>query len=303
MKLHVIMACHNRKELSLSAVKAATVAAAKAGIPIDFTIYDDGSTDGTTEALMGLNQDIEIIKGDGTAYWAKSMATSETTLLSRADVLNETESWVVWLNDDVKVDQTAFSSVAHLLAADLNLDTATSVLVGAMRDPRNGEITYGGYRKTGLHPLRFKTVMPSDLVQTIDSFNGNLVFIPVSAARKVGGIDGVYSHSLADIDYGLQCRRYNIPLLLLPNTLGTCARNPPGTETRLPDKWKQFVGPKGAGNYGSLRRILKKNNPLSWPVFLFVTYLLWFFRNVFPPGLITRPILNKSEQINLKGAE
>lgn len=278
MRLSVIVACRNRKDLTILAVNSAVTAAAFANVDIDFTIFDDGSSDGTVEALGLIAADITILQGDGSAYWARSMALAEAHVLQRSD---EPDA-IVWLNDDVVLDVDSFASVQNkrsLLAA--------GIVVGATRDPRSAVTTYTGWVKTGWHPLRFSNLEPTAAPQKVDTFNGNFVVVPTRIARRLGGIDGQFSHSLADIDYGLRCGRLSIPVWLLPGTCGTCPRNPPDPDDGLSQKWHRFLGTKGGGNYGSLRRILRKGSPYLWPAYIAVTYSMWWVRNL--RKVIARP--------------
>ncbi|MBB5642395.1 glycosyltransferase family 2 protein [Cryobacterium roopkundense] len=275
MKLHVIMACHNRRDLTVGAVRSAVLAAKAAHVAVDFTIYDDGSTDGTAEALANLGAHITVLSGDGSAFWARSMARAEADVLARVGADARPDDRIVWLNDDVILDETAFQAV--------DATGPDAVSVGAMRDATSGEITYGGLVKTGWHPLRFDGVNPGAQPLPIDSFNGNLVFVPVHVAVRLGGIDGEYSHALADIDYGLRCGRGNIPVLLLPSSLGVCARNPPEPNDGVRRQWRRFVGVKGGGHLSSLTRMVKKGAPRQWPLYVSATYIFWWVRHLSAP--------------------
>jgi GT2 family glycosyltransferase len=272
VNLSVIIACHNRKALTVRCIERAQIAADNAGAKVSFTVFDDGSTDGTAEAISTLPISLRILTGDGSAYWANSMAQAETSALSSA---SGSDDFIVWLNDDVAVDDEAFLSL---------LETARkapcSVIVGAMRDPATDVVTYSGMRRTGIHPLSFTMITPSCHIQPIEAFNGNLVLVPVSVAKSLGGIDGGFSHALADIDYGLRCQRAGIPVALAPGTFGTCPRNPPIIPGTLFQDWARFVGPKGGGNFKSLRRILGKGQRNSWLVFISSTYILWWIREI-----------------------
>lgn len=267
--IHVIMACHNRRELSVRAARAIAASAAEAAAPITITVFDDGSTDGTAEALLALGSNITVLRGDGSAFWAYSMAAAEAHVLTRDDIPED--DLIVWLNDDVDPDVGA---VPALLRAATTAPGA--VLVGAMRDPFSGEVTYSGMRRAGLHPLRFATVEPTDPARAVDTSNGNLVAVPVRIARRLGGIDGGFSHSLADIDYGLRCGRAEIPVLLLPHTHGACPRNPAPPQESALKAWRRFTGIKGGGHFASTRRIVRKSNPYTWPLWISATYAKWW---------------------------
>jgi GT2 family glycosyltransferase len=275
VKFSVIMACHNRKALTLRAIERAQVAADGAVIKIAFTVFDDGSTDGTSEALSAMPHTIRVLHGDGTAYWARSMALAETAALESGG--RSPNEFIVWLNDDVILDKTAFLALRQTI--DQNPDT---VIVGAMRDPSTGALTYSGMRRNGLHPLNFGMILPSKEAQPVETFNGNLVVVPVPVARLLGGIDGYFSHAFADIDYGLRCDRVGISVLLAPGTLGMCRRNPISSRRTAREDWRAFTGRKGGGNFRSLRRILRKSNSRSWLLVVAASYGLWWARRVAP---------------------
>lgn len=282
MKFNVIIACHNRKALTLRAVEQAVAAAERSGIEISFTVYDDGSRDGTADGLRTLTGSIQVLSGDGSAFWARSMALAERTVLeTRADAVDE---FIVWLNDDVDLDVASFGAIRGVIEHNRG-----AVVVGAMRDPLTSAVTYSGLKRSGLHPLGFRVVAPSAETQTVETFNGNLVIVPIAIARKLGGIDSGFSHALADIDYGLRCRRAGVAVLLAAGTQGTCARNAVPLRGSALNDWRAFKSPKGGGNYSSMRRILRKTNARTWGLFLAASYCLWWARRV--PAFAPRPLL------------
>jgi GT2 family glycosyltransferase len=271
----VIMACHDRRVLTVRAVELAQAAAEEAAIDISFTIFDDGSVDGTAEALSAMPHAIRVLHGDGNAYWARSMAVAEAAVLGA--VAQSSDEFILWLNDDVELDPGSLAIVKEMI--DKN---PGAVVVGGTRDAVSGDVTYSGMARRGLHPLGFGLVPPNEPPQFVETFNGNFVVVPVAVARLLGGIDGGFSHALADVDYGLRCGRVGVPIVLAPETIGVCARNPPSTRRALHLDWLAFTGTKGGGNYLSLRRILRKSNPHSWLAVVGATYALWWARRLLP---------------------
>ena len=270
MRLHVVLACHNRRDLTVRAISTFARAAFLAGADADFTVFDDGSTDGTAEALAALDLPVTRIAGDGSAFWARSMAEAEDRVLGSYQ-----DGYVVWLNDDVEVDGDALQVA---LAATTMVPSA--VLVGAMRAPDSGQLTYSGLRRGGLHPLNFVPVEPNGGLQPVETFNGNLVLVPLELARKLGGIDGLFAHLWADIDYGVRVRDAGFDLLLLPRVVGSCARNPVPSRGRVLDDWRAFVGVKMGGGYKDMKRILQKWYARTWLGYIVVTYTLWWVRRL-----------------------
>ncbi len=271
MPLHVLLACHNRRDLTVRAISTFADAAAALGADANFTVFDDGSTDGTAEALAALDVPITRIAGDGSAFWSRSMAEAEAHVLHAHD----DDGYIVWLNDDVELDGD-FLEIA-LSAAD---SAPRAVLVGGMRDPETGELTYSGQQRGGLHPLNFAPIEPNGTLQPVETFNGNLVFVPFEVARALGGIDGSLSHTGADTDYGFRVCEAGFSLLLLPRIVGSCAYNPDPPVGPVMGDWRMFVGVKSGGNYNTMKRILRKRHPRTWLGYIFVTYSLWWARRL-----------------------
>lgn len=271
-KWHIIAASHNRRELTVRAVTRIAEAAKIAGLSFDFTLFDDGSTDGTREAIQALAAPVQILNGDGTAFWAKSMALAEAHVLSAAGE----DDVIVWLNDDVALDDDALAMA--LTAAVAHPD---AVLIGATRDPDTGQLSYSGMRSRGRHPLRMSLVVPTGELQSVDTFNGNFVVIPVPVARRIGGIDGGFPHASADMDYGFRARRAGVSMFLLPATVGACRYNAPLPPGKILADWRAFRSRKGGGNFANLRRILAKERPFTWPAIVVWSYTGWWARRLY----------------------
>ncbi|WP_165139549.1 glycosyltransferase family 2 protein [Microbacterium endophyticum] len=271
MHLRILVACHNRRTLTTRVVRTALHAAEVSNVPAIIYLLDDGSSDGTSDAVREIAPTARIVHGDGTYFWAKSMSDIERVALSEASA----EDLIVWLNDDVKVDADAFVRALPFVRAN----GLQSVIVCGTREPATGSVSYAGFNRHGLHPLSLRVIEPlPNSPVPIDTFNGNFVIVPEIVARSVGGIDGEFSHALADIDYGFRCHAAGVDVYLAPGTFGECPRNPPSPPTSVLREWRQFTGVKGGGNFASSRRILRKRNPLTWSAFLGATYALWWLR-------------------------
>jgi len=265
LQIVVIIACHNRKALTSKCVQALINQenGSDVSFGLDLILVDDGSTDGTADLVKQLLPRAKIICGDGSFFWAKSMAVAEKAALKMSF------SHLIWLNDDNILDSDAFARLIRI-----SRENPLAIIVGATRDPVSGALTYGGLNKMGYHPQRFKQVPKSPDLQQVDTFNGNLVFIPRKVHDRVGLIDGDFSHSYADIDYGLRARLIGIPILQAPGTFGRCARSKSTDETRfnIYKRWKFLESPKGLP-FRCQRRFLKKHGGKLWLLFLLGGYL------------------------------
>jgi GT2 family glycosyltransferase len=230
-------------------------------------LVDDGSPDGTAEAVRERFPHVEVIEGSGNLYWAGAMAVAE-----RAAIASDPD-FLLWLNDDVVLDTSALG----ILLETSRRSGGRSVVVGAMRDPASGALTYSGLRRTGRHPLRMALVPPRDEPVEVETFNGNVVLVSRAVRNAVGPMDGALHHSAADYDYGLRAGGRGFRNLLAPGTVGTCERDGGRTPWRdgdrsLRERLEVFFGPKGFPP-APRARYLRRHGGFAWPALWLWTYL------------------------------
>ncbi len=68
LKIEIVMPVHNRRKTTVQCLKSLE-RIDKTGLEIHIIVVDDGSTDGTTEAIQKMFPEIEIISGDGTLFY------------------------------------------------------------------------------------------------------------------------------------------------------------------------------------------------------------------------------------------
>ena len=212
------MAAHNRRELTVRSLRSLTLA--HDAFDLTVVLLDDGSTDGTAEAVKACWPGAIVLSGDGNAFWNGGMHQAWTYALG-LDV-----DGYLWLNDDVQLDDDALSRLANEWAAQGGHEYPF-ILVGATRS-QSGEVSYGG-QVVASHPLalRFKRLPAADVLLEAYTFNGNIVLVSKATQQKIGINDKKFLHTLGDIDYGLRASRAGIPVLILPKTLGVCEPNKP----------------------------------------------------------------------------
>ena len=264
----VLMTCHNRRPYTERAIKSLLL---QQGLDELFTVRifltDDGCTDGTAESVMRIVPDATLIPGNGELYWAAGMAESEAVAMSTGDF-----DYLLWLNDDVALEQDA---LLRLLAVSAGYPQA--IVVGAVRDPESGQLTYGArVLRQHWHPQRLYLLPESEEAQFADSFNGNVVLIPRSIRTRVGPIDGEFPHAYADDDYGLRASRMGIAIVQAPKTVGSCTANPQRHAEPLSSSasghhpgglaaWKAAQHPKGVPWRAQLRYLRRHGGPM-WPL-------------------------------------
>lgn len=212
-RIAVIMACHNRCAQTLACLRALGAAELELRVrdrKIDVFLVDDGSTDGTEEAVKNEFSHVHIIKGDGSLFWAKGMrlAWDEAEKCGAYD-------FYLWLNDDVVLKQGAIDAA---LRDWKSLGRDDVVIVGACE--YKGVCTYGATDAFD-HKL-----VPNGTPQRAEGWlNGNFVLVPRCVAERVGKISNRFSHARADYEYAERLRRARIPFYLSSRYVGTCAND------------------------------------------------------------------------------
>lgn len=267
VRVTTVMTCHNRRETTVACLTSYFSQRVPSTVSLDAVVVDDGSTDGTADAIDREFPLAHVIRGSGDLYWAGGMALAEASAEARG------ADYVLWLNDDVILDQDA---VARLLVTAQAFQ-APAIVVGAMRDPNTGTFTYSGMRRRGRHPLGVELVPPSNKPQVVEMFNGNVVLVSQGARRAVGGIDGKFSHGQADFDYALRAARSGVLTLLAPGAVGTCSRDGlavPWLESSLSlkERARLLLGRKGVPPLSNARYLRRHGGP-AWVIWWFSPYL------------------------------
>ncbi|MGB4989617.1 MAG: glycosyltransferase, partial [Pyrinomonadaceae bacterium] len=69
IRVAFVIPVHNRREITLQCLRS-LARIDRTGLSIKIFIVDDGSTDGTSDAIREQYPDVELISGDGTLHYA-----------------------------------------------------------------------------------------------------------------------------------------------------------------------------------------------------------------------------------------
>jgi GT2 family glycosyltransferase len=215
----VLITCHNRRELTLRCLRSLFE---QRGSEAAFSVFlvDDGSTDGTSEAVAEEFPAVTIISGNGQLYWSGGMRLAFDAATHRELHFH------LWLNDDVVLADNAVDRLLSTYDEMRRANASPIIVVGAMQDPTTGTTTYSGWRRGPFWwPFRFEQMEPGPLPRLCDTMNGNVVLVSREAFEKIGGIDRAFVHSIGDFDYGLRLSRMHGQVWLAPDYVGTCRRD------------------------------------------------------------------------------
>lgn len=231
-----IFTCFNRKQKTLKCLQ--TLIKGNPALKFTFLAIDDGSTDGTAQALKEIDN-IKVIEGHGSLYYSGGMRLG---IAAAKDRLEEID-YCLLFNDDVEFFPGAIEDLL-VLCKGKNM-----ILAGATCNDE-GQLSYGGVLKKSKFRPAFQIVMSDEKSMFCDTFNANCVLIPADVFQKLPNIDPVYTHSLGDFDYGLSAKEKGYLILASDFFVGRCNDNPvQGTwrDTKLSrkERLKRKESPKG----------------------------------------------------------
>lgn len=266
-RIAAILTVHNRRPLTLECL-AALREQNDATVAITPVVVDDGSTDGTAEAVRSEHPEAVLLRGDGSLFWNGGMHKAYDEAMRRGF------DFYLWLNDDTTLDTGA---VRRLLSTHdrLSGDGRRVIVVGSTREPDTGQLSYGGaIRPDRRRPLHFERAPVADIPQRVDTMNGNCVLIPAAAAEVVGNVDPAFLQKLGDFDYGLRAAAAGVELWTAPGTIGACATHPPRRtdEQPLADEVRRLWSDKELPS-GPWRAFAKRWGGPLWPLYFASPYV------------------------------
>jgi GT2 family glycosyltransferase len=224
----VLLTCFNRREKTISCLKALYQCYLPDNHFIEVFLVDDGSSDNTSEEVKSLFPGVNVIQGNGKLFWNRGMHLAWSRAVQRMNY-----DFYVWLNDDTILFENAL---------ELMLDYSHSVnneriVVGATCSSITGNLTYGGYE------FPKKKLAVNGRWQNCDYFNGNIVLIPAWVYENAGLNDKRFKHALGDFDYGMRARKLGFIHSLSPVYLGYCElhESDPTWRNHNTPVWKRFL--------------------------------------------------------------
>ena len=269
LKIWAILTSHNRRQTTLECLRRLEVAARFAGVDLKAVLVDDGSSDGTADAVRTNFDWVRVIHGDGNLFWCRGMHRGF------AEALKEEAAAYLWVNDDTHVVESA---IARIIEAwrDLERQLDKAVVVsGATADQDTGKITYGGnVARSRLRRFTYTRVWDSDRPVECHVAQGNFLLIPKDVAQSVGNLDPVFEHAMGDMDYSLRLRQSGFGLYVAPGVVGYCSHNSIAATYRdaslpLSKRLKKIMGRKGLPP-ASWLHFTRRHGGGLWPL-----YFVW----------------------------
>ncbi|NLZ73421.1 MAG: glycosyltransferase family 2 protein [Bacteroidales bacterium] len=274
-KIAVLLTCFNRREKTLACLQSFFEANKPVEYTFDVYLVDDGSTDGTSEAVNENYPDVEVIKGNGNLFWAGGMRLAWKTALECKNY----DAFLL-LNDDVVLFNDFIDNLLKAEDYSLFKNKKTGLYSGSTIDNRTNKTTYGGYKiKTNHLIVRNELLSPTDMPQKCELANANILWVSKEAVNAIGIFDERYTHGIADFDYSMQAVKKGIPVYLAPEFGGVCLHDhgKPWRPSYAPlkDRVAYLKSPKGLA-YKEYLYYIKKHFPMFLPYSFVMLWLKTF---------------------------
>lgn len=168
----IVIPAHNRKNCTLHCL-----AGLKASGDLDqfsVLVVDDGSTDGTSEAVRQEYPQVTLLRGDGDLWWTGAIT------LGMQDAIAHGFNFVIWLNDDCRVSKNTIHELVSF--SKKNHQSIVGCIGYESASPTS--ISFGGKIKVG---RKYQLIEPLEQrVHKCDLLSGNLVCMPTALIRQIG---------------------------------------------------------------------------------------------------------------------
>lgn len=278
-QIAVLLTCFNRKAKTLACLHSFFEANKPVGYIFDIYLVDDGSTDGTSEAVKENYPSVEVIQGNGDLFWAGGMRLAWQAALKRKDY----DAFLL-LNDDVVLFNDFLDNLLKAEDYSLSKNKKTGIYSGATIDNKTNKTTYGGYKiKTNHLIVRNELLSPTDIPQQCELTNANILWISKETVDTIGIFDERYTHGIADFDYSMIAVKKRVPVYLAPNFGGIClhdhAKPWKSTNATLKERIAYLKSPKGLA-YKEYLYYIRKHFPLFLPYSFVMLWLKTFFPSI-----------------------
>lgn len=202
--IYVVIPIHNRLEETKACLRSIAKQNYKQWRVV---ICDDGSTDGSAKVIKKQFSKVDIVMGDGSYWWSRSVNEALAKVVTKA----KEHDLVFILNNDVIFAPTVFGYLLKI--AKMNPGYCIGTTLQTDRNVYEVEVTidWSKYRfdvrsVTKRELTRMPDVVPADTLPC----RGTLV--PVSLFRQIGLFDQrQLPHYAADYDFFLRAARFGYP--------------------------------------------------------------------------------------------
>ncbi len=250
VRLHILLPVHNRRATTVRFVEALS---RQTWREFHLVLIDDGSTDGTAEAVRAICPQVDVITGRGDWWWAGSLEQG-CRHLERAGIADD--DVLLLINDDVEIGPAFLEQALTEL-----LSLRDSLLLARQVDAATGaEIDHGGGVRADLARLRFAAARDATEINCLPTRG---LFLRWRDWRRTGGFrPAVLPHYLSDYEFTLRAARSGLALRVARQATVRVQTTQTGRSLT------NLFGEPRARRFRQLLSPRFKDNPVTWSCFV-----------------------------------
>jgi len=202
--IHVLFCIHNRKVLTLQCLRDLK----QQSIEHTITVFDDGSTDGSSEAIRAEFPSVKIVSGDGSFFWTRSMNAGLREILAQS---NEGD-FVLTLNDDTRFAPDYLEQLMKVSGSHQRAIVGSLVRNGHNKNKIVDSGLRVDWKKYRLNSIPYDEA--KDFV-AVDTLSCRGVLVPIEVFHSIGLFsETIAPHYGADLEFFFRAKKHGFHLLL-----------------------------------------------------------------------------------------
>jgi GT2 family glycosyltransferase len=218
-RIEIVAPVHNRREITLLCLRSLARLNTE-NLNIHIIIVDDGSTDGTGEAIRREFSEVEVVSGDGKLWF-----TEGTNVGVRA-ALEYQPDYILMINDDAVFDADFLRYMVETAEKYPRSVVGSLLLLWDVPHKLFQVAPIWNTLKGGWQHWEQQTIwtVPTKPWE-VDIIVGNCVLVPVKAIREQGLMNSKRYPNFGDAEYTPRLKRNNWRLLIDPRARVFCQPN------------------------------------------------------------------------------
>lgn len=273
--VYIITAIHNRKQATLEFLDSLFK---QTYTRFKIIIVDDGSTDGSSQAIATKYKHVTLIKGDGTLWWTGSLNRIFQQLIPKL----KSKDFVLTMNADSVVDPNYLN-----LLLDISNQHDRAIVGSISRDYTSRKIDRVGvtidWKRFVLHHIPYNPQQA--IIANADTLSTRGTLIPQEVIKKVGLFDEKnFPHYVSDYDYFLRAKKAGFTLLISTRAIVYNRTDLTGfrpTQKYLSPKqiYSKLTSIKSPGNVSNTVRFNWIHSPsLPLKIWTVIRYFVWLIK-------------------------
>lgn len=231
MKVFVVTACHNRKELTSQLANTLLMQTYK---DVVFLLVDDGSTDGTAEAVKNIFNNTIVLQGDGNLWWGGAMHKAYKWLLDHIGNGVNDDDVVFFTNDDSVYEKDYIERGLKVLA-----EHESTMVTGS------GYSLHTGERFDGSFLSKYNDIILMEENNYGEIATTRSLFMRIKDLKRVGGFRPILlPHYLSDFEFTFRGNKRDVKIYCSSEVKYKSDRSTTGLKDRKSLSLKQLFSKK-----------------------------------------------------------